>query len=71
MDEKKYRLDDFELYQLAREFRQKVYRLIKQLPASERYGLDPQMRVDPTAEYLFPQGGSLAELVCALVAWRL
>ncbi|MEW6606960.1 MAG: four helix bundle protein, partial [bacterium] len=40
----KYRLDDFELYQLALKFRQNVYKLIKQLPSEERYCLDPQMR---------------------------
>ena len=43
MPKARYRLDDFELYKLAREFRKKVYKLIKQLP-SERYCLDPQMR---------------------------
>ena len=43
-DEDKYRLDDFELYQLARQFRQHVYQLIKQLPLQERYCLDQQMR---------------------------
>ncbi|MBL7073886.1 four helix bundle protein [candidate division KSB1 bacterium] len=40
----KYRLDDFELYKLARKFRQKVFKLIKQLPPEERYCLNPQMR---------------------------
>jgi len=44
VEDSKYRLDDFELYQLAREFRKKVYKLIKQLPPGERYSLDPQMR---------------------------
>ncbi len=39
-----YRLDDFELYNLARKFRQNVYKLIKQLPHEERHCLDPQMR---------------------------
>ena len=38
------RLDDFELYGLARAFRKKVSRLIAQLPTAERYCLDPQMR---------------------------
>lgn len=37
-------LDDFELYQAAREFRRKTYQLIRQLPPSERFCLDPQMR---------------------------
>jgi four helix bundle protein len=40
----KYPLDDFELYKLARQFRRKVYKLIKQLPKEEQYCLDPQMR---------------------------
>ena len=40
----RYSLDDFELYRYAREFRKKVYRLIKQLPPEERYCLAPQMR---------------------------
>lgn len=44
MQKAKYRLDDFELYKLAREFRKKVYKLIKQLPPEERYCLDRQMR---------------------------
>ena len=44
MSKAKYRLDDFELYNLARAFRKKVYKLIKQLPSEERYCLDPQMR---------------------------
>ena len=43
-DHGELRLDEFELYKLAREFRKEVYRLIKQLPAKERYCLDPQMR---------------------------
>ena len=44
MDDGRHKLDDFELYQTAREFRKKVYVLIKQLPKEERYCLDPQMR---------------------------
>lgn len=40
----RYRLDDFELYQAACAFRRNAYRLIKQLPPSERYCLDQQMR---------------------------
>lgn len=39
-----YPLDRFELYNLARKFRQNVYKLIKQLPPEEKYCLDPQMR---------------------------
>ncbi len=44
MDNDKYKLDDFKLYKLARQFRRNVYKLVKQLPAEERYCLDPQMR---------------------------
>jgi four helix bundle protein len=44
MEPNRFRLDDFELYRFAREFRKKVYRLIKQLPACEHYCLDRQMR---------------------------
>jgi four helix bundle protein len=44
MEEARFKLDDFELYRLARRFRQRVYTLIKQLPAAERFCLDPQMR---------------------------
>jgi four helix bundle protein len=43
-EEGQFRLDDFELYRHAREFRKKVYRLIRQLPAEEEYCLDRQMR---------------------------
>jgi four helix bundle protein len=42
--ERDYRLDEFALYNLARQFRKKVYKLIKQLPGEERFCLDPQMR---------------------------
>ena len=44
MDESRFRLDDFEPYRVAREFRKRVYRIVKVLPRSERYCLDPQMR---------------------------
>jgi len=40
----RFRLDDFELYQAAREFRKQVYMLVKQLPHEEKYALDPQLR---------------------------
>ena len=40
----RFKLDEFELYRAAREFRRNVYRLIRQLPPSERYCLDRQMR---------------------------
>jgi four helix bundle protein len=44
MDDARFRLDDFELYRVAREFRKRVYRLIRQLPPEEKYALAPQMR---------------------------
>jgi four helix bundle protein len=44
MEEGRFRLDDFELYKIAREFRKRVYRLIKQLPPEEKYALAGQMR---------------------------
>jgi len=37
-------IDDFELYQRAREFRRNVYRVIRALPNEERYSLGDQMR---------------------------
>ncbi|MCX6579279.1 MAG: four helix bundle protein [Candidatus Aminicenantes bacterium] len=40
----RYKLEDFELYKMAREFRKKVYDLIKRLPKEEIYVLVPQMR---------------------------
>ncbi|HEY3321754.1 MAG TPA: four helix bundle protein [Planctomycetota bacterium] len=44
MGEERYRLEDFEVYRCARDFRKKVYRLIKLLPQEEKYGLASQMR---------------------------
>src|SRR5262245_14786959 len=44
MDDSRFKLDEFELYQIAREFRKRVYRLIKQLPSEEKYALANQMR---------------------------
>src|SRR5438552_7571412 len=44
MDEGRFRLDDFELYKIAREFRKQVYRLVRQLPPEEKYALANQMR---------------------------
>lgn len=44
MEEGRFRLDDFELYRIARQFRKQIYQLIRQLPKAERYCLDPQMR---------------------------
>jgi four helix bundle protein len=40
----RFRLDDFVLYQLAREYRRRVYQVIRQLPAEEKYALGQQMR---------------------------
>lgn len=36
--------EDLEIYKKAREFRRKIYELIKTLPPEEKYNLDPQMR---------------------------
>src|SRR5438105_2643257 len=44
MGETQFKLDDFELYVAARQFRRNVYCLIKQLPEEERFCLQPQMR---------------------------
>ena len=44
VDGRKYRLDEFELYNLARAFRKSIYKLIRQLPSKEHYCLEPQMR---------------------------
>jgi four helix bundle protein len=44
MEDGRFRLDDFELYKTAREFRKRVYRLVKQLPPEEKYALANQMR---------------------------
>src|SRR5438094_5844655 len=44
MEDGRFRLEDFELYKVAREFRKRAYRLLKQLPPEERYALANQMR---------------------------
>jgi four helix bundle protein len=44
MEESRFRLDDFELYKVARGFRKQTYRLVKQLPSEEKYALANQMR---------------------------
>jgi four helix bundle protein len=44
MDDARFKLEDFTLYQMARQYRRNVYALIRQLPPEERYALDPQMR---------------------------
>jgi four helix bundle protein len=40
----KFKLEDFELYKIAREFRKKAYDIIKRLPDEEKFALSPQMR---------------------------
>lgn len=42
--ESRFSIDDFELYRVARAFRIEVYKIIRQLPAEERYCLANQMR---------------------------
>jgi four helix bundle protein len=37
-------LDDFELYETARAFRRKIYSVARQLPESEKFSLNVQMR---------------------------
>ena len=44
MEEGHYKLDDFELYKVARAFRKRAYSLLKQLPLEEKYSLAVQMR---------------------------
>ena len=44
MEESRYKLDDFELYRVARAFRKRAYCLLKQLPPEEKYALASQMR---------------------------
>jgi len=43
-EQDRFRLDDFEVYKLARNFRMKVYPIINQLPEKEKYQLASQMR---------------------------
>ena len=42
--ESQFGLDSFELYNRARAFRKDIYRLIRDLPAAEKYCLAPQMQ---------------------------
>jgi four helix bundle protein len=44
VEEGRFKLDDFELYRVAREFRKRVYVLIRQVPSEEKYCLEKQMR---------------------------
>jgi four helix bundle protein len=39
-----YSFEDLEVYKAAREFRKKIFSLIKRLPTEERYNLGSQMR---------------------------
>ncbi len=44
-DEKRFKtFEDLEIYKKARQFRKKIYELIRKLPPEEKYNLDPQMR---------------------------
>ena len=44
MEEGRFKLDEFELYNIARGFRKHVYCLIRELPPEEKYALANQMR---------------------------
>src|SRR5712671_7946054 len=44
MEDGRFKLDDFELYCVARQFRKKAYRLVRMLPVEEKYALANQMR---------------------------
>ena len=44
-----YSFEDLEVYRAARDFRKKIYVLIKKLPAEERYNLISQMRRSATS----------------------
>ena len=43
-EQAKFRLDDFELYNAAREFRKSSYKVLRSLPNDEKYCLGSQMR---------------------------
>src|SRR5437867_12814145 len=44
MEDGRFKLDDFELYTIARELRKRAYCLVRQLPVEEKYALANQMR---------------------------
>ena len=44
MEEGRFRLDEFELYNIARGFRKRVYCLVRELPPEGKYALANQMR---------------------------
>jgi four helix bundle protein len=68
-----YGFEDLDLYKKAREFRKKMFNLIKRLPAEERYNLASQMRRAATSltnniaeghgRFLRQARGSLEELL--------
>ena len=73
VDDEKYRLDDFELYNLARKSRNKVYKLIKQLLPEEHYCLEPQMRkaiVSVTNNIAEGHGAGIIKKISSFVGFR-
>lgn len=44
METSGYSFEDLEVYKDAREFRKKIYKLIRKLPSDEKYNLESQMR---------------------------
>ena len=44
MEEGRFKLDEFELYNIARGFRKRVYCLVRELPPEEKYALANQLR---------------------------
>lgn len=49
MDSEYKTFEDLEIYQMAREFRKKIYELIKKLPPEEKHNLGFQMRKASTS----------------------
>ena len=47
MEDGRFKLDDFELYNVARSFRRKVYQRIRQLPPEEHNSSSPQLQRHP------------------------
>jgi len=44
VEDGRFKLDEFELYNIARGFRKRVYCLVRELPPEEKYSLANQMR---------------------------
>ena len=44
MDEGRFKLDEFELYNVARQFRKRMYGVVRRLPVDEKFALANQMR---------------------------